>query len=614
MCGIVAISCSEPCVSDEVVLRALKSIEHRGPDGLGYWISEDKRLAIGNVRLAIIDPRDEGLQPMFNEDGTVGVVLNGEIYNFKEIRKNLKEKHEFLTNTDTEVLLHAYEEFGENVVHALRGMFAFAIYDEKSGSLMVSRDHVGKKPVYVYEGEGKVVVASEPSAIKSIVKKLEPDPVGAFQMFMHVSPPPERSYFKEVYMLRNGEYIIIKSGKVVKRKKYYTLRFKESEFDIRKYVRELHKELVRAVEYRLIADVPIALALSSGVDSTLLASIITKEIKKEDIAAFTVTVSGAGEYDEVELASEVAEELNMEHEIIEFDFKNYVATTYELTRKIGVPITDPSLVLGYGIAKAARGKGYKVIIVGEGGDELFFGYPVYKKFYESLYGPFSLPLIDLPAWVSDSLRRFYNHVLCLLSIRKLCTARNMQAPAWHCKLQAVPNALQLAVYRYRISESASAPRNFAERLLSYEYNYRIPNHLTLKVDFYSMAASVEARAPLLDYKLIEKAMSISPAWKRYIMLKEPKLVGKLILKRYLSERTWSKVVSRKIGFGQQAIDVLTRIAVEMSSEMLRRSTTLKNIINIEEYERLLKKRPRSLLFVSWLIFAYGVWEEVMSIG
>ncbi|ABU81752.1 asparagine synthase (glutamine-hydrolyzing) [Ignicoccus hospitalis] len=608
MCGIVAVSCARPCVEERRLVSALDAIEHRGPDGRGYWISEDRKTALGNVRLAIIDPKDEGLQPMFNEDGSVGVVLNGEIYNYKEIRQNLKDEHEFLSNTDTEVLLHAYEEMGVDVVHSLRGMFAFAIYDERKGTIFVARDHVGKKPLFYYQGEDFVVLASEPSAIKAFVKNLSKNPLGAFYLFAHFSPLPEQHFFENVKLLRNGEYMIIKDGKVIEKKKYYTLKFDKRVSDITSYVKELHRELIRAVEYRLIADVPVSLALSSGVDSTLLASIITKELNRNDVSTFTVTVKGAGEFDEVELASKVAEELNLDHAVVEFDFEDYIKLTYELTKKVGLPITDPSLVMGYGMAKAARERGYKVIIVGEGGDELFFGYPVYKQIYELTLTLSSLPLLELPFWVVKEVRSYYNKALCYATLHKLVTARGLSLRSQCCEAFP-PELCDLLVLSYRVLESLSAPRNLAERLLSYEYNQRIPNHLNLKVDFYSMAASVEARAPLLDYKLIEKAMSLDPAWKRYIMMKEPKLIGKLILKKYLSEETWRKVTSRKVGFGQQAKDVLMRIAEEEAPSRLKSSEILKKVIDPNIFERYDTKR---LSFVAWQVFSYSVWEEVIA--
>ncbi len=611
MCGIVALSCSEPCANETALKRALKAIEHRGPDGYGYWVSSDGKKALGNVRLAIIDPRDEGLQPMVNEDGRVIVVLNGEIYNYKDLKKELEKKHEFLTNTDTEVLLHAYEEWGFDVVHRLRGMFAFVIYDERKDVMFAARDHVGKKPLFLYKGKNVLALASEPSAFKAMNLALHRDELAPFYMFSYVSPPKRRTFYSNVEKVLNGEYLIVKNGEVLKRKRYYEFKFEGNELDLRRYAKRLFDELVKAVRYRLIADVPISIALSSGVDSTLLAAVVTKELKRDDVAAFTV--SGFGEYDESELASAVAEELGLSHTIVDFKMSDYIRMTYELTSKIGLPITDPSLVLGYGIASAARKVGFKVMLVGEGGDELFMGYPVYERRYEAVLTWASLPLYDLALWLFPMLRGLAPNALCYATILKLCTARNNAFGSHMCKLSTLERSLEAYVYLTRALESDAGPRNLAERMLSYEYVHRIPDHLTLKVDLYSMAASVEARAPYLDYKLIETAMSLSPVLKRYIIIKHRKLFGKLFLRRYLSEKLWEKVVSRKIGFGQQVTDFLLRIAVEEAPETLRRSKILKEHIDVAEFERVVREDPKKVSYLAWLVFAYGVWEEVMGL-
>ena len=617
MCGIVAAICKEPCLNEELIGGALKAIEHRGPDGYGYWISEDKRVAIGNTRLAIIDPKDEGLQPFFNEDGRFGIVMNGEIYNYKEIMEKIKDKHEFVSKTDTETVLHFFEEVGTNIVNYMRGMFAIAIWDDLEKKMYLFRDHVGKKPLFYYRDEELFVAASEPSAInhvlKGLGKKVRPSPLGTFYGFVSVSPI-RYSLFEGVDLLEHSHMMEVDLNLNIKIKRYYKLDFREAQKEYKwnglvEYGKRLYEKLVEATAYRLVADVPIAISMSAGVDSTLLAGIIAKELGQN---LLSITVSAEGEYDEGPLARKIAEELGLEHKLIYVELDDFLKYAKEIIKKTHLPPTDPALVLGYVVAKQARSLGYKVLIVGEGGDELFMGYPNYTK----IYSWFSNPLVRLPL---DILKvhdvsayaplHYVRAVLCVFPHLRYITMRTFSGSTFCQAISHLPHHFEILLYAFRMKEEAPNPKNFAEYMLSHEYEFRIPRHLTLKVDFASMSASVEARAPLLDYKLIKFAMSIPPEYKKMIMIKRRKLFGKLFLRKFLSKEMADEVISKKIGFGMQVEHIMRKIIEENLVNEMERTEFLKKLIPIE----VAKKIDVQNVYMGWVLYMLATWEnEIFS--
>ena len=617
MCGIIAAVCKEPCLNDELVERSLRAIEHRGPDGYGYWISNDKRVAIGNTRLAIIDPKDEGLQPFFNEDGRFGIVMNGEIYNYKEIMERIKDRHEFVSKTDTETVLHLFEEEGTNIVKHLRGMFAIAIWDDLEKKMYLFRDHVGKKPLFYYKDEELFLAASEPSAIVSILKELgkeiRPSPLGTFYGFVSVSPV-RYSLFEGIDLLEHSHMMEVDLNLNTKVKRYYRLDFREAEKEYKwsglvDYGKKLYEKLVEATAYRLVADVPIAISMSAGVDSTLLAGIIAKELGQN---LLSITVSAEGEYDEGPLARKIAEELGLEHKLIYVELEDFLKYAKEIIRKTYLPPTDPALVLGYVVAKQARSLGYKVLIVGEGGDELFMGYPTYTERYAWLNNPLlKLPLDLLKAQDLGSFipMHYVKAVLCVFPFLRYVTMRTFSGSTFCSTISHIPNYFDLILYAFRLKEEALNPKNFAEYMLSHEYEFRIPRHLTLKVDFASMSASVEARAPLLDYKLIRFAMSMPPEYKRTIMVLRRKLFGKLFLYKFLSKETADEVNSKKIGFGMQVIDIMKNAVKENLLNELERTEYLKRLIPPRSVEKL---DPQNV-YMGWVLYMLATWEnEVFS--
>ncbi len=591
----------------------MRAIGHRGPDGYGYWISNDKRVAIGNTRLAIIDPKDEGLQPFFNEDGRFGIVMNGEIYNYKEIMDKIEDRHEFVSRTDTEAVLHLFEEVGTGITDYLRGMFAIAIWDDLEKKMYLFRDHVGKKPLFYYKDKDVFVAASEPSAIltflRGLRKDLRPSILGTFYGFITVSPI-RYSLYDGIDLLEHSHMMEVDLNLNVTMKRYYKLDFREAgkEFKwegLTAYAEKLYKELIKATEYRLVADVPIAISMSAGVDSTLLAGIISKELNQN---LLSITVSAEGKYDEGPLAKKIAEELGLEHKLIYVELEDFLKYAKEIIKKTYLPPTDPALVLGHVVAKQARSLGYKVLIVGEGGDELFMGYPTYTERYAWLSNPLlKLPLDllktqDISSYVP---LHYLRAILCIFPFLRYVTMRTFSGSTFCSTVSHIPNYFDVLLYAFRLKEEALNPKNFAEYMLSHEYEFRIPRHLTLKVDFASMSASVEARAPLLDYKLIRFAMSMPPEYKRVIMVKRRKLFGKLFLYRFLSKETADEVNAKKIGFGMQVIDIMKKAVKENLLGELEKTEYLKKLVPPES---VIKLDIRNV-YMGWVLYMLAMWEN-----
>ena len=597
LCGIAGVMCiAEECKIDEdAFVRSLLSLEHRGPDGYGYWISKDKRFAFGNTRLAIIDPTDEALQPMFNEDGSIGIVMNGEIYNYKELREELKNDHELLTSSDTETVLHAYEEYGQNVFARLRGPFAIALWHD--GKLILARDHIGKRPLYYYYDNNLLMFASEPIALWKYFGQLKVDPVSMSYVALHVYPPSPKTLYEGVRSLPKGHYILLDGALRINR--YYSINFNAlpKMSDIKAYLVELKRALREALKYHMVADVPIALSLSSGVDSTLIAGMVVKDLKREDLTAFTI--GSVGGEDEVEVASEVAKELGLEHKVVLVNLDKYLNDADYYIRKTMIPPIDPSAVLIYNIAKSAKSLGFKVMLVGEGGDELFIGYPVYSSYSKI----FEL-LKDIPKPLADVLCLVPNPRACYLHLLYYSIPRTLTSPSL-CPINE--KYREMLIYALRSLADSLKPRNFIEEILATEYSYRIPDHLTLKVDISAMLAGVEARSPLLDHKLIEVAHSLHPLIKKIIASRMVKYFGKLLLNDYYSKALVAKITKKKIGFGTQILGILKE-ASEIALEEYKDSTYMKQLF---PYDVIHKEIKRGNSFLGWIVYILLRWEELV---
>ncbi|MGB6882068.1 MAG: asparagine synthase (glutamine-hydrolyzing), partial [Microgenomates group bacterium] len=368
MCGIAGYVNYSSEVSKHTLNSMMGEIVYRGPDSTGKFLSKSKRAALGIQRLSILDLKT-GDQPISNEDGTVTVVFNGEIYNYKDLKKQLlKDGHKFKTNSDTEVLVHLYEKYGKKMPKFLNGMFAFAIWDEKKQSLFLARDRAGIKPLYYFISGKQIVFGSEVKTIlkhSSYKKEVDRDVLQLYLSFGYI--PGEKSIFKNIYKLLPGHSLTFsKSG--IQRLKFFDLPSNGNEGDI-----SLDKLIEKSVSLQLQADVPVGVLLSGGLDSSLIAYYIGK-VKK--LKSFSIGFDEAS-FDESKHAYAVAKKIGTEHYNETFSSKDAIDIYKVISGKLDEPLADASILPTYKVCKLAR-KHVKVVLSGDGGDELFGGYPTYQ--------------------------------------------------------------------------------------------------------------------------------------------------------------------------------------------------------------------------------------------
>ncbi len=368
MCGIAGFI-SPISEKKPIIQKMTERIAHRGPDGEGFYI--DQNIALGHRRLAIID-LSTGDQPMYNEDQSLVIVFNGEIYNYLELRTELLQKnHQFTTNSDTEVLLHGYEEWGSDLLNKLRGMFAFAIWDKKKEELFIARDNWGIKPLYYYQNGDTFMFASEIKAFldhPAFHKEFNEQILSAYLCFN--STPTTETFFKGVYRLEPGHYLIYKNQEITI-KQYFKLEFTEQEQDFHQIVNDISTSMEDSVNHHQIADVEVGSFLSSGIDSSYLVSVARPD------KTYTVGYDDP-KYDEISYAEDLASKLNISNKSKKITKEEYLAKFPQIMYHMDEPLADPSVIALYFVAELAS-QDVKVVLSGEGADELFGGYNSYLE-------------------------------------------------------------------------------------------------------------------------------------------------------------------------------------------------------------------------------------------
>lgn len=511
MCGIAGIipaGSLRTGGTKEVLDEMLNRIIHRGPDDSGTFI--DSEVAIGMRRLSIIDVKG-GKQPISSKDGSLIIVFNGEIYNFKELReKLLKNGHTFKTQTDTEVILHLYEEKGEDVVKELRGMFTFFIYDIKKGSMMATRDLFGIKPLYYWMENGMIkAMASEIKSLLTMPEyKKEINEEAIFHYLSYQYNPLKETFFKNIYRVSPATYLIIdaKTGKFDE-KKYWSFSFNQDEkMHEKESTKKLSQVLVDSVQHHLISDVPLGAFLSGGIDSALIVGAIRKVHPTGELKTFTI---GSKEINEFVESKEQADALKTTHTEIVLDPDEYFAALPRIAWHFDEPVADPSAVALYFLAREAS-KHVKVVLSGEGADELFGGYGIYRE-------PFSLAKFNR---VPKFIRAFI-----LLLTRLPINFRGMNfLRRYQKKLEDryIGNAYVFSESETReiwlgeqfkknnLGEIYQRTKNLSdsEKMQYVDINTWLPGDILAKADKMTMAHSLELRVPFLDKEVSSFAATI----------------------------------------------------------------------------------------------------------
>ena len=557
MCGIVGIvdlnRGGHPAL-DNIAAMA-DTLTHRGPDGRSCYHSPSGRCALGHTRLKVID-LETGDQPMPNEDGSVQVVFNGEIYNFRALRRELEGRgHRFSTRSDTEVLVHGYEEWGTELPGRLEGMFAFAVWSETTGELFLARDRAGQKPLFVYEKHGLVIFASEIKAILAapdVDDTLDPAAVPLYLTYGYVPTPG--SFYRSIRKIPPGTTLRVGRDGEVHQDRYWRLDFTPSAVSSSEAVQRVRELTHRAVERRLISDVPLGAFLSGGVDLTIVVALMS-QMMEEPVRTFSIGFSDDPSYDETAFAEMASKRFGTDHTkfVVEAGAIDLVD---ELVHQHDEPFGDSSAIPTY-IVSRLTGEHVTVALTGDAGDELFAGYHRFlgAKIAESIPAPL--------ARLGDSIGRHlpYNQNFRSLSRR---TARFFAAAA----LPAEERTLRwIGYFGDRLDEllrpdlrdllsRAEITRSFREplernpdlsplaRALALNFETYLPDDLLVKADRCSMAHGLELRAPFLDRELMEYVAALPDRLKiRGRSLKH-------VLKEAFRDLLPAEIRSRaKMGFG-----------------------------------------------------------------
>ena len=515
----------EARVASALLKKMADAIEHRGPDDEGYFASGP--VGFGFRRLSIID-LNTGHQPLSNEDETVWIVFNGEIYNFQELRDQLTAKgHIFRTKTDTEAIVHLYEEYGPACVERLRGMFAFAIWDERKQQLLLARDRVGIKPLYYWEGPNALLFGSE---IKAILADPDCSPdvdsrmIDRFLSFYYV--PGEETLLKDVYKLAPGSYMVVRNG-TTSITQYWDLEFAPREISLSQAKNQVLSLLEECVRMHMIADVPVGFLLSGGVDSTAMLGFATGKTDHQ-LRSFTLGFSEPGIIDERPYAQLAAKTYGAEHHEMTISAKDFADFLPKFAWHMEEPVCEPQAVALYYVSRLAKDY-VKVLISGEGGDEAFAGYPNYRNLLwlehaKRALGPLnevaSLALAGLNSIVrSDRIAKYQQ--LLVIPFEDYYFSRTSHPKLYFTRMA---QELYTADYWQHLNKSFSlepvkrylrrkSGQGFVNQMLYIDTKTSLPDDLLLKADKMTMANSLELRVPLLDHKMLEFAATLPESFK-----------------------------------------------------------------------------------------------------
>lgn len=613
MCGFAGFTTNGLKGDRLAIIRAMSDrIAHRGPDQADYYV--DDGIAMGFRRLSIID-LEGGSQPILNEDGTKVLTFNGEIYNYQDLRKDLLEKgHLFKTNTDSEVLLHGYEEYGEELLQKLRGMFAFVIWDKTDGTLFGARDIFGIKPFYYYKKDGNFLYGSE---VKSFLehpafeREVNTDRIPDYMCYEYI--PTEETLFKNVYKLLGGQCFTYKNGEL-NVKKYYDIRYHiDNTKTLEEWEALITDEFTKSVEAHKISDVEVGCFLSSGVDS----SYVVKEVSKvtKDVKTFSVGYEEE-KYSELSYAQDFSKVVGVPNISNKVSADDYFGAAAKIQYFMDEPLPNPSEVPLYFLAENAR-KYVKVVLSGEGADELFGGYPSYVQ-----EGHFAQ----------------YAHIpKC---IRKSAAALAKRLPDFKGKHFIVRGAMEpyqrfaRANYVFTRDERwtylkdkipAKDPVDYAKPYFDKVKDLDTPTQLQYvdihtwmlydilqKADRMSMANSLELRVPFLDKKMLELAMRIPVRYRIKGNTTKVALRGAAI--KQLPERTANKP---KLGFPVPLNDWLRQ---DKYYEMVREKFDGKVaalFFNHDAIRKLLDDHKAGLALNMkkiWTIYSFILWYEEFFIN
>jgi asparagine synthase (glutamine-hydrolysing) len=611
MCGIVGMynKTGHP-VDQNVLERMADQIVHRGPDDSGMHV--EGSVGLGFRRLSIID-LEGGHQPMSNEDGTVWISFNGEIYNYLELRKWLLERgHRFQTESDTEVIVHLYEEKGVDCVKELRGMFCFAICDTKNDMVMIARDHFGIKPCYYTETADSIIWGSEIKSLleaPGVTREVNPESFWNYLTFQYAPDP--LTMFKGIYKLPAAHYMVIKDGKM-KIERYWEIRFEPEDRPLSYFIEGTQEILRDSVKAHMNSDVPRGAFLSSGVDSSTIVALL-KEL--EQVKTFTVGFEGAGGQSEIAYARETARILGTEHRDTIVTAQEYLEVLPKLMFHQDEPVADPSAVALYFVAELAS-RYVTVVLSGEGADEVFGGYTIYRE-------PLSLKMFDyLPMSIRRTLgsiaekfpegikgRSFFMRGGKTLQERFVGNAFIFGEQMKEEFVRLNPEQMGLRRYFDMTQPYYDRAANYDDvtKMQYIDFHTWLPGDILMKADKMTMANSLELRVPFLDKEVFEFASKI-PAHYRTM-----NGTTKYVLREAVRDILPKEVAERpKLGFPVPTRNWLKNEHYQWARELIDASP-IDHLINKQYVMQLLddhKNGVRDNARKVWTVLVFMMWHQI----
>jgi asparagine synthase (glutamine-hydrolysing) len=522
MCGIFCIYFSDTSrpIHQDLVINATNEMTHRGPDDTGIYISGN--VGFGHTRLSIID-LSNGHQPMFNEDGQVVLIYNGEIYNHREIRELLLTKgHSFQTNCDTEVIIHAYEEWGVDCINKFNGMFAFALLDEKENSLWIARDRLGIKPLYYYWDSETFLCASE---IKPILNTgLVPIQINERVLDAYFSlgyvPAPE-TMFKNIFKLQPGHFLRLRSRQLTNHQYWDFANVESSDVPFEAAKQRVTELLQDSVNKRLMSDVPLGVFLSGGLDSSSIVAVMD-DFVNEPINTFTVVYDDAYGVSEGHYAQIVSEKYQTKHHVFQLEPQDFFTSVETLVHYAEEPLVETPAIALYHLAKLARRHAI-VLLSGEGSDEVFAGYLLYDfmkqlERFQKITPQRIRQKLPLFASLLPKLKyRKYLDWLALPLTKRYQGTSSYLTPSLKSQLYAPDFFRSKGEYLNEVFslhfQRVQHKRDPIDKMLYVDTKTWLADDLLLKADKMTMAASVELRVPFLDYRLVELLASLPSSYK-----------------------------------------------------------------------------------------------------
>ena len=627
--GALTFKNSSFSVTEPYINRMRDTMVHRGPDGAGVWVLKNGRVGLGHRRLSIIDLSDAAAQPMCNKDGTLWISFNGEIYNHVEIRTELEELggHEWKTDhSDTEVILHAFEQWGIDCLEKFCGMFAFALWDDKARQLWLVRDRIGIKPLYYSIHHSRITFASE---IKALLQ--DPDQKRAVheEAFYHylsfLTTPAPQTLFDGIKKVPAGTWLRIDEEGLMRESRYWDVLDHTSPMtDVTEdeIAKRIVAELRTAVNLRKVSDVPVGIFLSGGIDSSTNAALFSEG---EEGSVKTFSIGYKGEYqsyqNELHYARKMADEVGAEYHERLLTIDDLIDFLPQMVHLQDEPIADPVCVPVYYVSKLARDNGVIVCQVGEGADELFWGYPGWKQAlelqrYDDLPVPRMFKKLGLAALrmggrqktlYYEWLRRgaegqpiFWGGAEAFSEAQK----ERLLSPGLRKRLAGLTSWEALKPIRKRFEDKAWE-KSHLNWMTYLDLNFRLPELLLMRVDKMSMGVSLEGRVPFLDHKFVELAMSIPQS------VKTRNGTLKYILKKAVRGLIPDEMIDRKKqGFGVPVYEWFFDKLGDKTSQELDSFCEQTDFLNKSEVISLIDKGRGSQV---WYLLNFALWwKEYLS--